>query len=124
MIFYLIYLVASKTCSLIYYLKSVHKLSVVVAWVSVRAEENLVLVCRCIKSVISCGRCCLLLCSVDSHLLDRRRLMSATVVLHAELLHEQAVLYAGFLYSLITHDNFLSLNFKFLFAVKIAWGEG
>lgn len=61
--------------------------------------------------------------SVDSHLLDRR-LMSATVALHAELLHEQAVLYAVFLYSLITHDNFLSLNFKFLFAVKIAWGGG
>lgn len=50
--------------------------------------------------------------------------MSATVALHAELLHEQAVLYAVFLYSLITHDNFLSLNFKFLFAVKIAWGGG
>lgn len=55
------------------------------------SRREFFLVCRCVKSVISLvvGAASF---SVDSHLLNRI-LISASVAVHTELLHEQAVLY-------------------------------
>lgn len=45
------------------------------------------------------------------------------MAVHTELLHEQAVLFAVFLYSHIAHDDFFIYEYlNFLFTVKIAWG--